>query len=305
MFKWPEELNFMVNSRKKQHISNEMMQGKLCVISGATSGVGLEASKRLLEAKADLVWVVRNKEKAEKIKANLLEKFDQKIDIVIADFADLTSVRNAASVIIEKYPKVDVLINSVGIHSTKRLRNKDGMEMSYVTNHLSVFLFTYLLIPHLKKNSHARIIQVNSEGHRFGRARVKDPNWRKGIYTGLRGYGASKTAQLLTTWEFAKQLKDTNVTINAMHPGAVRTAIGSNNGWLYRIWFRYVTWHFLKDSRVSGEALHYLASSKDLENTSGRFFNLTIDEVPAKHARKEDIGKQVYELSLKLANLTE
>jgi NAD(P)-dependent dehydrogenase (short-subunit alcohol dehydrogenase family) len=303
MMKWPEELNFMVNSRKKQYKCNESMEGKRVVISGATSGVGLAATKELLKAGASIVWVIRNKQKAEDLRKDLADQYPQKIDIVIADFSDLDTVKEAANQLIKKYSKIDVLINSVGIHSTRRTRNKEGMEMCYVVNHLSVFLFTYLLIPTLKQNEHARIIQVNSEGHRFAGARKKDPNWKKGLYTGLRGYGASKSAQLLTTWEFAEQLKDSNVTINAMHPGAVRTKIGSNNGLLYRFWMKFVMWHFLKDVRISGEALYYLAASKELQNTSGRFFNLTIDEVPAKHARKKELGKEIYQLSMKLANL--
>jgi NAD(P)-dependent dehydrogenase (short-subunit alcohol dehydrogenase family) len=301
--KWPEELNFMVNSRKKQHICNESMDGKLVVISGATSGVGLAATKVLLRAGANIIWVIRNKKKAEDLRQELADQYPHRIDIIVADFSDLNTVREAANQLINNYPKIDVLINSVGIHSTRKTRNKEGLEMCFVVNHLSVFLFTYLLIPKLKQNEHARIIQVNSEGHRFAGARKKDPNWRKGLYTGLRGYGASKSAQLLTTWEFAEQLEDTNVTINAMHPGAVRTRIGNNNGWLYRFWMKYVMWHFLKDVKISGEALYYLAASKDLEKTSGRFFNLTIDEVPAKHVRKKELGKDMYQLSMKLANL--
>ncbi len=170
-----------------------------------------------------------------------------------------------------------MLVNSVGIHSTKKTYNKDGVEMVFCVNHLATFLFTYLLVDRIKENPKARIIQVNSEGHRFGALKINDINFKKHIYTGLRSYGASKTAQLYTVYEFAKRLKDSGVTINAMHPGAVKTNIGQNNGWLYRFFFKHFTSHFLKDPKISASAIHYLSTSKELDGVTGKFFNLTID----------------------------
>jgi NAD(P)-dependent dehydrogenase (short-subunit alcohol dehydrogenase family) len=301
--KWPEELNFMVNSRKKQHISTESMKGSLAVVSGSTSGVGLNAIRHLAKAQSDIVMVVRNKAKAEIVQAELESTYSVKVDIVIADFTDLESIRKAAEYINRTYKKVDVLINSVGIHSTKKIV-VNGIEKSFLVNHLSIFLFTELLLPKMKESAPSRIIQVNSEGHRFGSVSIKNYNF-KGLrlYTGLRGYAQSKTAQQLCSMIQAEQVQGTGVTINCMHPGAVKTAIGSNNGILYRLWFKYVTSLMLKDVDISGSALHYLASSKDLEHVSGRFFNLTIDEVPAKHARNKEKAPKVYQLSKELVGL--
>ena len=175
--------------------------------------------------------------------------------------------------------------------------------MVYCVNHLAPFLFTNLLIERLKQSSPARIIQVNSEGHRFNGLKIDDINWEKRHYTGLRGYGASKTAQLLATWELADKLSGTGVTVNAMHPGDVRTNIGNNNGWLYNLFLHKITWYFLRDVKISGEAIYYLAADAELANISGKFFNLTIEEKPAKHALDRDMGKRIWDQSMKMTGL--
>lgn len=153
------------------------------------------------------------------------------------------------------------------------------------------------------ESSPSRIIQVNSEGHRFNGLNINDLNWEKRFYTGLRSYGASKTAQLLTVWELAKELEDTCVTINAMHPGGVKTNIGNDNGRLYRWFLHNVTWHFLKDPKISGDALYYLASASELSKVSGKFYNLTTLEKPADHALDKENQKKIWSLSLKMTGL--
>jgi len=302
--KMPDELIFIKNGKAVQKKSTTTMEGKVCVITGATSGVGLEAIKRLARGGAHVVMVCRNLEKAERISREIKAEWNVPVDIVIADFSCLDEVRNAAALIIKNYPKIDVLINSAGIHSTKRVYTSEGFEMVFCVNHLAPFLFTQLLIDRLKESAPARIIQVNSEGHRFNGLNPEDINWEKRNYTGLRGYGASKTAQLLTVWELADLLKGSNVTINALHPGDVKTNIGNNNGWLYKWFLHHVTWHFLKDPVISGEAIYYLASDPEMSDVSGRFFNLTIDEKPAAHALDRSMGKRIWELSMKMTGLS-
>lgn len=306
MMKLPEELMFIRNSRLTQKKTEESMKGKLTVISGATSGVGLSALKNIASAGSDIVLVCRNIDKAEKIRGEIRKDHPVKVDIVQADFTDLDSVRKAAKEILARYPKIDVLINSVGIHNTTRQFTKDGIEMVFCVNHLSPFLFTLHLLKRMKESAPSRIIQVNSEGHRFNGLNIKDVSFRRRIYTGLRGYGQSKTAQLYTVWELAHRLEGTGVTINAVHPGAVKTNIGNNNGWLYRWFLHHVTWHFLKDPDIAGKALYYHAASKEQEGVSGKFFNLTIEEKPARHAiRKGPLQAQIWNLSLRMTGMKE
>lgn len=302
-YKFPDELMFIKNRMAIQKSSDTRMDGKICVITGATSGVGLEAAKRLAKGGAHIVIVARNSDKAKALKELLNDQYNVLADYVIADFSNLDDVRAAASEILERFPRIDVLINSAGIHSTKRTYNAQGIEMVFCVNHLASFLFTQLLLDRMIASAPARIIQINSEGHRFSGIHPDDLGWRKHHYTGLRGYGASKTAQLLTIWEMADRLAGTDVTINAMHPGDVRTNIGGNNGWPYRLFSRNVIWHFLKNPAISGEAIYYLAASPEMSGISGRFFNLTIDEKPASHALDREMGKRVWNLSMEMTGL--
>jgi retinol dehydrogenase-13 len=299
----PDELLFLQNSRAIQSTTTASMAGKVCVVSGSTSGVGLEAIKRLARGGAHIVMVCRNPEKAESIRQELSAQYAVPVDIITADFTDLAQVRQAADTLLRDYPRIDVLIHSVGLHCTTRTVTRDGFETVFGVNHLAPFLLTYLLLDRLKQSAPARIIYVNSEGHRFGGLDLDDLNWERRFYIGLRSYGASKTAQLLTTWEFADLLKSSGVTINAMHPGDVRTNIGNNNGPLYRWWLHHVTWHILKDPVISGEALYYLAAAPELAEVSGRFFHLTIDEKPAPHALDRERGRKVWDLSMRLTGL--
>jgi NAD(P)-dependent dehydrogenase (short-subunit alcohol dehydrogenase family) len=171
-------------------------------------------------------------------------------------------------------------------------------------NHLASFALTWMLLDTMKNSAPSRIIHVNSQGHRFGGLAVRDLRWERRHYTGLRGYGASKTAQLLTVWQFAEILEGSGVTINAMHPGAVRSNIGNNNGPLYRWYKNTILSRTLGDPAIAGQAIHYLATAPELETVNGRYFNLTHPEKPAPHALDREVGRIVWDQSLKMAGLT-
>jgi retinol dehydrogenase 13 len=298
--KLPEELIFIKNDRMVQKTTDARMDGRLCVLTGATSGVGYEAARRLAKGGASLVLVCRNLEKGARVKTELQLEHGVAVQVLQADFSRFADVRRVADTILERHQHIDVLINNAGVHNTKRVLAENGMEVVFQINHLASFLFTRLLLPRLIESPPARIIQVNSEGHRFGGLDLDDLDWSKRRYRGLQGYGASKTAQLLTTWELADQLQGSGVTINAMHPGNVRTMIGMNNGWLYRWYQRYLLWPILKDPLISGEAIYYLAAAPEMDGVSGRFFNLTVDEKPAKYALDRSLGKKIWKISEEL-----
>lgn len=301
--KLPEELQFIENARKPQKVTTTRLDGQVCVITGATSGVGYETAKRLAQAGAHLVLVSRNNEKAEKVKTEIVDLYKTKVDLIQADFSKLEDVRKAAKQILNQFSTIKVLINNAGVHVTQRTLTAEGFETAFAVNHLASFLFTRLLLERMIKSAPSRIIQVNSEGHRFGGLRLDDLDWAKRRYRGLQGYGAAKTAQMLTTWELAEQLNGSNVTINVVHPGEVATNIGMNNGFLYRAYQKYFLFPLLKDPKISGEALYYLSAAPELNNTSGKFFNLTNEEIPAKHARDREIGKRIWDVSEKLTGL--
>jgi NAD(P)-dependent dehydrogenase (short-subunit alcohol dehydrogenase family) len=302
--KLPEELQFIANARMPQKTTQSRLDGKVCVLTGATSGVGYQAAHRLARGGAQLVLVCRNGQKAGQVQDELQRLYSSRVDLILADFSQLDQVRDAADAILSRFVRIDILINNAGVHNTRRLLTEDGIETVFCVNHLASFLFTHLLLERLMNSSPARILQVNSQGHRFGGLDLEDLNWERRRYNGYKGYGASKVAQLLTTWELADRLKGTGVTVNAMHPGEVRTRIGMNNGLLYRIYQRYLLWWFLKEPAISGEAIYYLVAAPELEGVSGKFFNLTIEEKPASHALDRSIGKQVWSLSEAMTGFT-
>jgi NAD(P)-dependent dehydrogenase (short-subunit alcohol dehydrogenase family) len=301
--KLPEELQFMANAMKPQKHTSNRLDGKVCIVTGATSGVGYAAAKRLAEGGAELILICRNLDKSTRVQDDLIDEFGVKVVSIQADFSDLEQVRHAAGRILQEYPRLDVLINNAGLHNTRRELTPAGLEMVFCVNHLASFLLTRLLLDRLLASAPARILQVNSQGHRFGGLDLNDLEWEKRRYIGLQGYGASKVAQLLTVWELAEMLEGSGVTINAMHPGGVATNVGMNNGLLYRLHKRFMISPFLKDPKISGEAIYYLVAAPEMAEINGIFFNQTIEEIPAKHALDRDLGKQVWQISEKLTGL--
>jgi NAD(P)-dependent dehydrogenase (short-subunit alcohol dehydrogenase family) len=301
----PEELQFMVNARMPQKTTDARLDGKRCVITGATSGVGYEAAKRFAAGGAEIVMIVRNPEKAAKVRDELVQSFGVRVDVILADFSKLPEVRAAAAEVLDRFPKIDILINNAGVHRTKLTFTDAGFETVFGVNHLASFLFTCLLLDRVVESAPARIIQVNSEGHRFSTVHLDDLSWEHHRYTGLKSYGAARTAQLLTVWELAERLAGTGVTINAMHPGAVRSNLGMDrqNDLVYRVYKRYFLSLFLKPPEISGEALYTLGAAPEMAEVTGKFFNLTIEEKPAAHALDRELGKRVWTVSETLTGL--
>ena len=295
--KLPEELQFIRNSYLPQKKTDARMDGRVCVISGTTSGIGYEAAKQLVRGGARLVMICRNKDKAIKVQQVFDKDYGAEAEFVIADLQKLTEVQRAADRIGQKYKKIHILINNAGVFNKCRRLTQDGYELTFGVIHLASFLLTRLLIENLKRGAPSRVIDVNSEAHRFGGLNVKDINWERRPFIGLRAYGAAKIAQLYAARQLAEDLRDSGVTVNAIHPGAVRTNIGMNNNIFYRFYSRYLLKWFLKDPAVSAEAIYYLAAAPELEKVTGKFFNLTIEEEPAWYVLKEARRGAVLELS--------
>lgn len=288
------------NQRTPHQRTSASLAGKTVVIAGSTSGVGLAAAREVARFGGRLVLLARNEAKGRAVQAELGRDFGAESSLFLADFARLRDVRRVAQELLDGVERIDVLINSAGVHSTRRIHTEDGFELSFCVNHLAPFVLTQRLIPRMREAGGGRILQVNSQGHRFAGVHLDDLAWRRRLYTGLRAYGASKTAQLLSVWELADRLEGSGVTINAMHPGEVRSGIGSNNGPLYRWYHRHVLERFLGDARVSGESLHYLAAEPELEGVSGRYLNRTHLEKPAPHALDRDVGRALWERTVEL-----
>ncbi len=300
---YPDELMFLKNRKAQQTFSHASLQGKTIVLTGATSGIGLKTAHALASGGANLVLVARNPKVALQVQTDLIASTGVNVKVIQADFTDLDEVHRAADQILQVTDRIDGLINCAGMHSTKLTFTKAGLETVFCVNHLAAFVLTCRLLPRLNASAPSRILDINSEGHRFSPVHLDDLDWKHHHYTGLRGYGASKSAQLLTMLELSDRLQGSGVTINAMHPGDVRSNIGQNNGWLYRLFSKLVIQPMLKDAEVSAKSIYTLMADPQREKVSGHFYHLTVEEVPAKHATDRSISPEVFNVSCALTGI--
>lgn len=296
----PEELQFIRNSYLPKKTSSTRLDGKVCVVTGATSGIGYLTSKRLAAAGAKLALVCRNPEKADNVRQELVRDYNAEVSVFIADFQKLAEVQRVSKEIRQVYPVIQVLINNAGVFNKRRRLTPDGNEMTFGVIHLASFLLTQLLKESLIRGAPARVLFISSEGHRFGGFSLKDINWQRRPYIGLLAYGAAKIAQIHTAMMLADQLQEQGVSVNLMHPGAVRTNIGMNNNFLYRFYSRYILRWFLKDPAISADAIFYLVADPEMENISGKYFNLTIEEKPAWYSVRTEQREAVWEQTMTL-----
>lgn len=298
-------VELLANDKIPPKECNSNLKGKLVVISGATSGIGLETARLYASRGAKLICLNRNPDKSSKLEESIREEYQTEISTILVDFSSLKDIYRCAKKLLELNDPIDIFIHNAGIYNTKRTFTNDNIEEVFQVNHLSSFLLNYLLREKFLQENRARIIYVNSEGHRFALAGVhlNDLRWGWHLYSGLKSYGAAKTAQLLTMEKFREFFQDTRVTINAMHPGNVKSNIGSNNGSLYKLIKRKLVLSSAKESNLSAKALLFLGSSKEVGGITGKFFNLTTLEKPAPHGRDFTQSEKVWNTSLELCGL--
>lgn len=306
-YQWKDIFAMIRNSRRAPQICGDRADGKLVVITGATSGIGYATARKYASMGANLLCINRNEEKSASLRREVETEFGVRCDFLLADLRSLQDIRRVAYELAAGETPIDVLIHNAGVYLTAQERTSDGLDTVLVVHHLSSFIINYLLMKKLTSQSRARIILVSSEGHRFAAWGLKldDMNWDRRRYTGLRSYGAAKTAQLLSMRVFAERLRGSGVTINAVHPGAVKTETGQENGPLYRWWKKTFFDPTLKTADLSAEALYYCGVSRELDGVSGRFFNLTTEEKPAPPARDPELAPALWNTSLTLAGLDE
>ena len=304
-YEWSNILAMIRNNRLDPKICTDDFNEKLVVISGATSGIGYHTARKYAAHGASLLCINRNLQKSEALCREIENEFGVKCDYRIADFSNLKDIYRVAEELLIISTPIDVMIHNAGIYLTKRELTPDGLEKVFVVQYLSSFIINYILMDKLKSQGNARIIMVNSEGHRFAAwgLRIDDLNWEKRRYSGLKSYGSAKTAQLLSMIVFDENFQNTEISINAMHPGAVKTVTGQENGPVYRWFKRNFIDKSLRSPQISAEALYYLGVSKEIEAVSGKFFNLTTEEEPAPPALDKEVAYELWEKSLELGGL--
>ena len=293
------------NNRRDPKICEEDFRDRLVVISGATAGIGYQTARKFASRGASLVCINRNEKKSAALKEEIEKEFGVSCTNIIADMGDLDDVRHAAKKLQGLEGPIDLLIHNAGVHLTRRELTQEGFDKVFVVNHLSSFLINVSLSEKLKSQEGGRIILVNSEGHRFAAwgLHLDDLNWERRRYSGLKSYGSAKLAQLLTMLKFKEYFGSRGVTINAMHPGAVKSDTGRENSAFYRWKKRNFLDKMLRPTEIATESIYYLGVSPDLEGISGKFFNLTTEEEPAPPAQDIEAAQEIWEKSLEMAGL--
>jgi len=293
------------NNRSDPKICNEDFKNKLIVITGATSGIGYQTARKYAAHGANLMCINRNPQKSEALRRDIENEFGDSCDYRIADLSNLQDIFRVSNELAQLKTPIDVLIHNAGIYLTKKALTRDGFEKIFAIHYLSSFILNYILRDKLKAQEKARIIMVGSEAHRFEAwgLRLDDLNWERRRYSGLKSYGSAKTAQLLSMIVFNELFQNTGVTINTMHPGAVKTGTGQENGPVYRWFKRNFLDKTLKSPEISAEALYYLGVSDEVKAVSGKFFNLTTEEEPAPPALDREVAYELWDITLKLTGL--
>jgi retinol dehydrogenase-13 len=304
-YEWSNIFAMIRNNKSDPKICDKTSDGKLVVITGATSGIGYLTARKYASMGADLICVNRNPEKSEALKKEIVGEFAVKCEYIIADLSKLDEIHRVGRELAQLNNEIDIIIHNAGIYLTRRETTEEGFDKVFVIQYLASFIINYLIMDKLKSQEKARIIMVNSEGHRFAAwgLRLDDLNWEKRRYSGLKSYGSAKIAQLLSMIVFDEHFKNTGVTINAMHPGAVKTETGQENGPFYRWFKRNVLDKSLRSPEISAEALYYLGVSDEIAAISGKFFNLTTLEEPAPPALDNEVAYKLWAKSLELSGL--
>lgn len=278
------------------------MNGKTCLITGATAGIGKAAAMQVAQLGATVVLVARNPQRATRtIKQIRQQTGNHKVDFLLADLSSQQQVRQLAEDFKAGYQRLDVLVNNAGAVMTSRQHSVDGIEMTFALNHLSYFLLTNLLLDILKSSSPSRIVNVSSDSHQGSVLDFQDLQYQ-GRYRGFQAYGRSKLANLFFTYELARRLEGTGVTANSLHPGFVATNLLSNNGLpgrLMNVLFRVAG----RSSDKGARTVSYLASSPRVEGVSGRYF---VDEeaVPSSQpSYDEEAARLLWQVSEELTGL--
>jgi NAD(P)-dependent dehydrogenase (short-subunit alcohol dehydrogenase family) len=247
------------------------MKGKVILITGATNGIGLEAARALGRSGARLAIVGRSADKTNAT-ADLLRR-DTGADVtpLIADLSQQADIRALAADFKTRFDRLDVLINNAGAYFNSKQVTADGFEMTFALNHLSYFLLTHLLLDIVKDSAPARIINVSSNAHKFGGIDF-DNLQAETRYGGMTAYGQSKLENILFTYELARRLEGTGVTVNALHPGVVRTGFGKNNGALLTFAMNIFQGISGISAEQGADTIIYLASSPEVADVSGKYF---------------------------------
>ncbi len=283
--------------------NQQNMQGKICLITGATLGIGKVTALELARQGATVVLVGRNPERtADVVSWIKAETGNQQVEGLLADLSLQTEVRRVATEFKAKYQRLDVLINNAGAVFTKREVTAEGFEQTWALNHLAYFLLTYELLDLLKQSAPARIINVSSMAHMGDSLNFENLQGEKS-YRGMKIYGQSKLANVLFTYALARRLAGSGVTVNCLHPGVVATGFGHNTPGALKL-FASLAKPLLITPEKGAATTIYLASSAKVRGVSGRYFDKCRAVPSSGVSYDEALQEKLWQLSLEQTGLT-
>ncbi|XP_022101356.1 retinol dehydrogenase 13-like [Acanthaster planci] len=287
--------------------SQNRIEGKTVIITGANSGIGKETAKDLARRGGRIILACRNEVKAEKAQREIVgETGNQDVVVRKLDLASLKSIKEFAQKIISEEPHVDILINNAGIMRCPFWKTEDGFEMQFGVNHLGHFYLTNLLLDKMKSSAPSRIITVSSLAHTTGEIDFDNLNSESGYRT-ADAYSDSKLACVLFTHELSKKLKGTGVIANSLHPGVVKTQIGRHTG-VHKSGFSSfilspVFWMFVKTPKQGAQTSIYCAVASEVEGVSGKYFRDCTEADCHPRGRDDAVAQRLWEESARLVGL--
>jgi NAD(P)-dependent dehydrogenase (short-subunit alcohol dehydrogenase family) len=276
------------------------MQGKVVVITGATSGIGQVAAEKLAAMGARIVQVARDNSRGEVALARLRQVGPGIAhSIHYADLSRLAEMSRVSAVIAAAEPRIDVLINNAGALFATRQVTRDGLELTFALNHMAYFVLTHGLRDRLVASAPARVVNTSSDAHRRAKLDFMDLQSAQG-YAGFKAYGRSKLCNILYTRELARRLTGTGVTANCLHPGFVATRFGDQSGGALSYGVRFAKLFAISPDK-GAETIVYLASSPEVANVTGSYFYRCRATTPTREAQDEQSAQRLWLESVKLA----
>jgi NAD(P)-dependent dehydrogenase (short-subunit alcohol dehydrogenase family) len=281
------------------------MSGKTVLVTGGTGGIGKATAAGVAQLGARVGIVGRDWRRAEAAAADISRESEGSVvDLFVADMSSQAEVRRLAVEVLDRYPRLDVLVNNVGGSWATRHSTADGLEHTLAVNHLAPFLLTNLLLDRLKTSAPARVVVVSSGAQSMGRIDFDDLQGER-RYSGQRSYNQSKLANVMFTYELARRLDGTGVSANVLHPGVVRTGFGTEDQGRLRGLLLPAVRLFMKTPEQGAATSVYLASSPEVEGVTGKYFANSKPKRSAERSYDTDTAARLWSVSAKLVGLPE
>lgn len=277
----------------------DAMRGKICMITGANAGIGKATALGLAKLRATVVMVCRDQGRGQAALEEIKRESDNAaVELMLADLSSQSAIRRLAAEYKRTHDRLHVLINNAGVIARQRALTEDGIELIFAVNHLACFLLTNLLLDSLKTSAPARIVNVTSSAESFGAINFADLMTAQN-YTAMRAHAQAQLANVMFTYELARRLGGTGVTVNCLNPGAVRTKIAQDMGGWFGLMAR-IARPFAQTPEQGAETSLYLATSSEVEGISGKYFEKKKEKPTSQKSYDRVVTQRLWQVCAEL-----